>query len=287
VNDLREKMITWLFKTDAVRVCPQDSPFWYTSGYIGPYYINTHFLYGSEEKANKLLKVIDEEKGGILSCPLKILDLVRENYTGDQVYREVIDETCFLLKSQIDMDSVDFISGGERRDWFFSVIAADILKKPHLTIYKDLKAVILEDGRTRAAEKMPGFKALHIADLLTKASSFERAWIPAVKALGGNIKWSLSMVDRRQGGKELLQKENIESFSMVDIDTEFFEKAFALGIINNEQLEMILEYIKDPFDSMKRFLASHPEFLEKSMAADEKTRERARLCIENNLYGLG
>jgi orotate phosphoribosyltransferase len=287
VKDLREKMLTWLFKTDAVRVCPQDSPFWYTSGYIGPYYINTHFLYGAEEKANKLLEIIDNEKDNITSTPVKLLNLVRENYENDQVYRGVIDEMCSFLKSEIDINSVDFFSGGERRDWFFSIIAADILKKPHLMIYKDQKTVILEDGNAKAATKMHGFKALHIADLMTKASSFERAWIPAVKKLGGNIKWSLAVVDRKQGGKELLQKEHIESLSMVDIDLEFFEKAFGLGIINTEQLTMIKDYLQDPFNSMKKFLNTHPEFLKKSLASNDKTSVRAKLCIENNLYKMG
>jgi len=67
-----EKLIKWLFDTNAIRVCPKDKPFWYTSGTIGPYYINTHFLYGSEEKANKLLEFIDKEKENILKCPDRI-----------------------------------------------------------------------------------------------------------------------------------------------------------------------------------------------------------------------
>ncbi len=58
-----EKLVSWLFKTTAVRVCPENKPFWYTSGTIGPYYINTHFLYGSEKQANDLLTYIDGNKG--------------------------------------------------------------------------------------------------------------------------------------------------------------------------------------------------------------------------------
>ncbi|GAE87725.1 hypothetical protein JCM21531_1120 [Acetivibrio straminisolvens JCM 21531] len=69
-----EKLLKWLFETNAIRVCPQDKPFWYTSGTIGPYYINTHFLYGSEEKANKLLAFIDREKENVLKCPERILE---------------------------------------------------------------------------------------------------------------------------------------------------------------------------------------------------------------------
>ncbi len=41
--DIKEKLIEGLFETDAIKVCPAGKPFWYTSGKIGPYYVNTHF----------------------------------------------------------------------------------------------------------------------------------------------------------------------------------------------------------------------------------------------------
>ena len=59
-----EKLIKWLFETNAFRVCPENEPFWYTSGTIGPYYINTHFLYGSEEKGNGTPRIYRSCQGG-------------------------------------------------------------------------------------------------------------------------------------------------------------------------------------------------------------------------------
>ena len=55
-------LVSYLFETNALRICPDNKPFWYTSGKIGPYYINTHFLYGSEQNAVDLLSFIDSEK---------------------------------------------------------------------------------------------------------------------------------------------------------------------------------------------------------------------------------
>ena len=49
-----DPIIKWLFQTNAIQVCPEDRPFWYTSGTLGPYYINTHYLYGSKEEAENL-----------------------------------------------------------------------------------------------------------------------------------------------------------------------------------------------------------------------------------------
>ncbi len=45
--------ISFLFKTNALNICPENSPFWYTSGKIGPYYINAEFYM----VANKILKI--------------------------------------------------------------------------------------------------------------------------------------------------------------------------------------------------------------------------------------
>ena len=37
---MENPIVSWLFETDAVRVCPEGQPFWYTSGKLGPFYIN-------------------------------------------------------------------------------------------------------------------------------------------------------------------------------------------------------------------------------------------------------
>lgn len=280
-----DSLVTWLFQTKAVRVCPENKPFWYTSGTIGPYYINTHFLYGNEDKANELLKIIDSIKADKLNCPARLLELVKMNYASDDIFKNLIDKMLVFIKKNIDTGSIDYISGGERRDWFFSLIAADMLGKPHITIFKDLSAVVTEtDCITRIIENIAGSRVLHIADLITEASSYERAWIPAVKSFKGNIKWSVVVVDRKQGGGEFLEKNNVKSFAMVNIDKELFNAAMKKGLINMGQYEMLLEYTSDPKESMKRFLNNHPEFMENSLNGDEKTRERARLCLEKKFY---
>lgn len=281
-----EKLVKWLFETNAVRVCPQDNPFWYTSGTIGPYYINTHFLYGSEEKANSLLKAIDIEKENKLTCPLKILKITKSNYKSDLIYNGLIDRMVDYIKSSIDLREVDYISGGERRDWFFSLVIADIFKKSHITIYKDLSTVISYKGIVMEIDNINDKKVLHIADLITEASSYERAWIPAIKSLGGEIKWSVVVVDRKQGGEELLASNGIKSLSMVDIDKGLFEKVLALELINEEQCEMIKNYLDNPKTAMKDFLEKNPQFLKNALRVGEKSIVRARLCIEKNYYDL-
>lgn len=278
------KLVNWLFETSAVRVCPEGKPFWYTSGTIGPYYINTHFLYGSEKKALELLEVIDAVKADKLGCPGKLLPILEANYATDEVFKGLIDTMLDFIRNNIELDNIGYISGGERRDWFFSLLVAKFLDKPHITLYKDLTAVITENGETCSAESINGAQVLHIADLITVASSYERAWIPAIKKIGGELTNSVVVVDRLQGGGELLENNNVCSFAMVSIDKNFFDSALEMSLIGKGQYDMLMQYTADPRESMKTFLREHPEFLENALKADEKTSERAKLCIEKKIY---
>jgi len=279
-----KKLVQWLFETGAVRVCPEGKPFWYTSGTIGPYYINTHFLYGSEKKALGLLEKIDAFKADRLNCPQKLIPLLKANYAEEEIFKGLIDSMLDFIRDNIDLDNISYISGGERRDWFFSLIIAEMLEKPHITIYKDMSAVISENGETIPAITISGANVLHIADLITEASSYERAWIPAIKNICGRLSHSVVVVDRLQGGAELLEKNGVSSFAMVSIDRSFFNQALELGLINRGQYDLLLQYTANPRESMKAFLREHPEFLKNSLASDDKTRERAQLCIDKRIY---
>lgn len=279
-----KKLVQWLFETGAVRVCPEGKPFWYTSGTIGPYYINTHFLYGSEKKALGLLEKIDAFKADKLNCPQKLIPLLKANYAEDKIYKGLIDNMLDFIRDNIDLDNISYISGGERRDWFFSLIIAEILEKPHITIYKDLSAVITENGETSPAVTINSANVLHIADLITEASSYERAWSPAIKNICGQLTCSVVVVDRLQGGGELLEKNGVCSFAMVSIDKSFFNHALELGLISSGQYDLLLQYTANPRESMKAFLRDNSEFLKNALASDEKTRERAQLCIDKRIY---
>ena len=69
-------LVSYLFETKAIRFCAENKPFWYTSGKIGPYFINTHFVYGSEKDATELLSFIDECLSDKLSLPNKVFEKV-------------------------------------------------------------------------------------------------------------------------------------------------------------------------------------------------------------------
>jgi len=293
---MNDRVSKWLFETGAVRVCPEGKPFWYTSGRIGPFYVNTHFLFGSEQKANDLLKHIDGVMADKLACSADMEARVLANLAEDAIFAGVIEAMTEKISSEVDLSLVDAISGGERRDWFFSLAVAHKLGKPHLTLFKDMEAVLYlgsglapvadmpEPGQSKTVTSLKGLNFLHVADLITTASSYERAWVPAIRKLGGEMPWSLVVVDRLQGGGECLSALGVRSLALTEIKAELFESAVREGVLDASRLGLVLAYMSDPEGAMGRFVAENPSFLAEALAGDEKTAARARLCLAGGFY---
>jgi orotate phosphoribosyltransferase len=280
-------LITFLYQTNAFKVADSQNPFWYTSGNIGPYYINAHFLFDGEAEANNLLKLIDQHKDDHLNCPQIIEKRVLAVYANNGIFKKSIDIISELIKTFVSFDSFDCIAGGERRDWFFSLIIANHLQKPHLVIYKNLAVVEYFNGEAEEVCSLHGKSVLHIADLLNFASSYLRGWIPAIKKLGGELKYAFNVVDRNQGGAQEIKKEGIAVQAGVIFDNQFLKQSLAIGYLNQNQYEVLTEYIKNPDQTMKSFLENNPNFIEQALtSADSKIRERAQLCLNQNIYGL-
>ena len=226
---MENPIVSWLFVTDAVRVCPEGQPFWYTSGKLGPFYINTQFLYGSEEAANALLTVIEQAcAGDKLRFYDKVYGEIEKQLAACPIYRQLID---LMTEAARKMD-VDFVSGGERRDFFFSMPVARKLGLGHLSIFKDLSSVYTDaNGVSMPAEQasLSGKRSVNIADLVTVASSYIRAWIPAVEGLGAKIACSLAVVDRDQGGSQILADAGCPLTTLVVIKPELYETAHNMG----------------------------------------------------------
>ena len=281
-------IMSYLFETKAVKFCEESKPFWYTSGKIGPYFINTHFLYGNEQMATEFLSFIDDCLSDKNSLPKKVFEKTLKQYMENTIYHNVIDTMISYIKENVDISEIDYISGGERRDWYFSNIIANLLEKEHITIYKDLSCMVSDSNfeSTTIITDLTDKKVLHIADLVTVASSYIRAWLPAIKDLGGKIAWTCYVVDRKQGGTEKIEAEGVKTIPLVSIDNSLFEKAFEMNIINQAQFDMLKGFYNNPDETMRNFLIAHPEFLESALNSDEKTAKRAKLCIDSNLYNL-
>ena len=284
---MADKIIEALFETKAVRVAPENQPFWYTSGRLGPFFINTHFLLENEAAAGEVLKRIEKAiADNKLTAPEEIFDMMLAYYNKGGTFKMVSDK----LAEEASKLDFDYISGGERRDYFFSMMPAYLLKKPHLTIYKDMTSVYSESIDGPAVDvkdiDLTGKKALHIADLITEASSYERAWIPVIRGLGSDITDTVAVVDRHQNGREVLKGLGVELHALTGINEELFDEAKANGVINDAQKDMIMHFLENPADYMTAFLKANPGFIDAEIAKGGKNKERAELAIEKGFTNV-
>ena len=310
-----------LFETGAINVAPEDKPFWYTSGTIGPYYSNTQNLIGGAAEAGELLKFIDS-----MLCtdryllPPMVARRVLQAYENNDCYHYIAEQIKQCVNENTDITEIDYISGGERRDWFFSYITAYMFKKPHITIYKDLEMAVSDpyadaQGGARHAQAadaadaadaaeaadaadapdapvcpaegaaFAGKRCLHVSDIITEASSYARAWTAAAAKAGMRINASLTILDRMQGGSDVLASLGIRHLTLARLDGGFFDRALEHRRINDSQYSLLRRYAADPNGAMRAFLIKHPEFLRDALSAGGKEAERARMCIDSGVYG--
>ena len=282
-------IISYLFETKAVKFCEENKPFFLTSGTISPYFVNTHFLYGDEKQATEFLSYIDTLLADRINLPKKVFEKVKAQYEENEIFKYTIDTMLEAIKNNVDIDEIDYISGGERRDWYFSNMIAYLLKKPHITLFKDMEAFVspYDFSSTEKITDLNGKTVLNASDLVTAASNYVRSWIPAIKNLNGKLLWTCYVVDRKQGGTEVLENEGIKTIPLAFVDDSLFEKAYELGIVNQGQLEMLKGFYSDPYTTMRNFLINHPEFIENAQkSSDERTQKRVKLLTDGNLYNL-
>lgn len=278
-----QSFIDLLFETEALQMAPEDRPFWYTSGTFGPFYINTHYLYGSKEEAKDLLSLIEREIGSPDTFYDRVSQAVAEQLERQPIYRTAIETAARLLESAIDIGALDAISGGERRDFFFSVPLALRWNKPHITLRKDGTCHRHEKGCAAVDEPdLKGLDILHVADIITLASSWVRQWDPAIRRCGGRLHFGFAMLDRCQGGTDRLKALGIEPHVIERTDRDFFDRAVRAGKIAPAQARAALTFLEDPSRFESDFLAAHPSFLQREIEGGGKNAQRAKAYLERN-----
>lgn len=275
--DNQSRIVDALFQTHALRISPLNEPFFYTSGTIGPYYINTHFLFGSEADANELLQLIEEAVRTPEQLTRTIWPRIERQYREQATYRLVIDALADLARQT----TCDFISGGERRDFFFSLPVSRLLGLPHVSILKSGNAWYCpadgSEDQPLDRESLKGQVALHISDLVTEASSYTRTWIPTIQSLGSRMPDTLTVVDRDQGGEKVLTEAGTQLHALTVFSSDLFVQALRADLITEAQYRQILQFLEDPNVFQYNFLKDHPDFLDEQIARGGKNADRARL----------
>ena len=246
-----ERIAQLLVDTAAFR--DLDEPTILTSGELGIYYINTEKLLQDDGNWVKY--------GESAAKMATYLDSLTQN---SKVFLEVVQILASELEAFLSDKRKKYanikISGGQRRDWLFSIPVAKMLGLDHISLYKQTKdnADRLELNNPKLefieTDSMKNWYSVHMVDLVTEGSSIyniidgrELGWVPMLRNKGVQIDRLYSVVTRLQGGEERLKSHGVSVESFVKIDSEFLAKYSKFP-------ERSVEYIKNPSSWAKSYI---------------------------------
>ena len=154
-----------------------------------------------------------------------------------EAFQRVCNLYVKLIKQDLGAENFDRVAGIPTAGMPFSSVVANYLNKPFLYIRPKMK----EHGRERRIEGMlmPGGKVLLIDDLVTTGLSLKKS-AKAVRAKGGVVTDIVVLMDREEGGKERLAKDNLKMHYLLTA-REAAKKLYDVGAIEEDPLKTILK----------------------------------------------
>lgn len=155
-------------------------------------------------------------------------------------FQRVCDLYVKLIETELGVDSFDRVAGIPTAGMPFASVIAYRLRKPFVYIRPKVKL----HGRERLIEGiiMPGNRVLLVDDLITTGLSLRKA-AKAVRAEGGVVSDAVVLLDREEGGKERLKRDNV-SLRYLLTAREAASKLFELGALEEDQFKTILKQAK-------------------------------------------
>ena len=163
---------------------------------------------------------------------------------------EAVSNMAFMVEQTIGVPYINnntVISGGETRDWIFSLPIATQLKIPHAMLYKNGKIV---------GANMNGKKVIHIADLNNEGSSPRDYWVPAIKGAGGKITDIFFYVDRMERGTKVIKELGLKSHVLVPLNEHAWDYLKQEGILSQEIYNNLRQRMEDQDGWARRMLRS-------------------------------
>ena len=157
-----------------------------------------------------------------------------------EAFERVCDIYVKLAETELGAQNFDRIAGIPPAGIPFASLIAYHVKKPFLYIRPKAKL----HGRERRIEGilMPGNRVLLVDDLITTGLSLRKA-ANAIRAEGGVVSDALVLLDREEGGRERLKKDNITLHYLLTA-REAANRLYELGAIEEDQLKTILKQAK-------------------------------------------
>ena len=155
-------------------------------------------------------------------------------------FRRICDLYVELIRKDIGVNTLDRIAGIPTAGIPLASLTAYHLKKPLLYIRPTDRL----HGRERRVEGilLPGNRVLLMDDLITSGGSLLKA-AENVRIEGGVVSDALVLLDREEGGKKNLARDNINLHYLLTT-SEAAYKLHEIGAITEDQLDIILKQVK-------------------------------------------
>jgi orotate phosphoribosyltransferase len=277
-----EDLLRIIHETKAVSIWNRKTGpiFWYAASIPGPFYVNSELVIGKELSAALLKKITDILAATADSAErAKTLNTeIIEAYEKDENYRKVVRAMAETANKNFSTNSYDMVSGGERRDWLFSIPLAKELDKKHVFLFKNLSS-FCEQGINS------GEKSLHAADLINNAASYFDLWLPALDNVGVKCVGTVCINIRGTAGVKRLEESGHKAVSLNNIDVPFFEKSCAEGLIDEGTLEEIRAFFRSSKEWAEKYLMGNASLFN-AKGTDAKSLERMKNFFANDPWGL-
>ena len=282
----KDGLTSVIFSTKAVSIWNnQKGPvFWYAAGVPGPFYVNTEKLIGAES-AEKLLASISKIVAMEVSAEEKssmVETVVMNEYAANETFQKIIATMVHDCRTQFG-DKYNTISGGERRDWFFSIPFAIESGLDHIYLFKN--GGIHIKPHNNDGQKSEDTKILHVADLINNAASYFNSWIPILEKHGLSMMGTACVITRGSAGTDKLCDIGIPVCSLKTIDKSYFDELHTISLIDKDTTEEIGNYFDCKENWARRYILSKPDLLGNE-TLDAKSKERLKSFLENDPWNL-
>lgn len=212
MSDVSQTIAEMLLRTEAIQVY-KDRPFVFVSGRISPVYIDCRRL---------------------LSFP--------------DVREEIVAQLAKKAETDIGLDKIDVVAGGETAGIPYASFVSHLIKKPMIYIRKQPKGY----GGTKQIEGIlaPGKRVTLVEDLITDGMSKLRFNI-GVRAAGAKMTHCLCVFDYasdRLGlheGEKNLAEHDIRLVTLANWD-DVLNTGLSKNYFTGNASEQILDFLKDP-----------------------------------------
>lgn len=155
-------------------------------------------------------------------------------------FHKICDLYVKLIKDNVGIDNFKRIAGIPIAGLPFASVTAYNLNKSFLYTRPTRR----RHGRERRVEGvlMPGDEVLLLDDLVTSGKSLREA-ASAIRAEGGVVGDAVVLIDREEGGKEVLAKDDIRLYCLLKA-SEAASTLHEMGAISDVELDVVLKQRK-------------------------------------------